>query len=176
MDAQPKAVCVVCRKRTARFLRKLACRKCAVRTKAEGTREQFGLPDTKSEKQRTEKFIRTYNKVAAQGGGLKDIAAALEREVQTVKNEARLLRRMGVRLEPIKRSSTRVKPPGEPLQRATRHGRANEHGGGKCGVTGCECLPCQQVRRANRRAWNVANAVKVRSYQRTYEQRKAKPS
>lgn len=175
---ETKALCIVCHKRAARYLNGKACRLCAVRTAAEGTREQFGLsPVHLTSQKRTARFVRIYNKMMLEGKRLKDIAEALGLQLQTVKNEARLLRRNGFHLEQSRRQPSRGKPPGQPISRTTRKGRpGNEHGGGKGGVTGCECKPCQDVRRANRRAWNAANKDKIDGYVKRHKDKKQSSS
>lgn len=163
-------ICIVCRKRAAIMLQHKACRKCALLTAAENTRQQWGLPlARKDTAARRALFIRTWNKMMKEGKTVADVAKTLGCSRQTVKNTAVDLRAEGVELEQSRVKELTRQQPQDPIDRddLASH-RVNEHGGGKWGITKCKCALCLEKRRASSRAWSAANGDKKRVYRRTY--------
>lgn len=162
---ETKPLCVVCNTRKAVALKRTACQPCALRTGAENTRKQYGLPSVREEQIDRERFIRVWDRIRDRGGTLTDIAHALKKSPKSVEKRATKLRKDGFELAPSLVASGKRKEPETPVDRSVLTRKANEHGGGKAGIVGCNCLPCLTARRKYRNDWNRANAEKVKQYQ-----------
>lgn len=173
-----RQLCVVCNLRAGTFFKKKACRRCAARTGAEGTREKYGLPKPRDAARRQAAFIRTWNRMRLEGATVAQIAKQMELPEQTVKNTAGKLRAQGFQLElsQVTLLHRRVQAQ-DPVDRAALARKSNEHGGGKCGIAKCQCEPCLERRRQYRKEWHQANRDKVQRYQTAYRNSKRdKPS
>lgn len=168
-------ICVVCNTRKAWHLGNKACRACRTRTAVEGTRSQYGLPETTKVTQRRVAYVKQYNSLVAQGLDQAQIVAAMGRSLQAVKNKNARLRKEGYKIDRSQGRQGLRKLPSEPVDRTGRSPSINEHGGGKHGITGCGCESCMAVRRHTRREWAKANPEKIQASNRKYSQ-KRKPS
>lgn len=170
-----KPLCVVCNRRVAQFLRdnehatyKL-CKPCNALLRAEKSWKKFGLRQPLAQWIPNDKFIKTYNQLARQGLFLNEIAEKMGLAEQSVRNRKNKLAREGVPMEKSGGITMRRKKPSEPVDRSTRNASTNEHGGGKCGMSGCDCEPCLERRREYRRQWNRDHPDKIRSYNKKSE-------
>jgi len=164
-----KPLCVVCNKRVAYLYNNKACKKCSALTASEGTRERYGLPRPRVSKAKREAtFVQKYNRLIAEGLTVKQIAAAMNMRVQSLKNLKGRLAKEGHTISASPWRGPPLTKSTEPVDRTKLKASANEHGGGRMGVTSCFCDPCRAVRSAYRRKWERDNADKVKKYRRKY--------
>lgn len=160
-----RPICIVCKWRRGEQLQNRCCRKCAILTAAEGTREKFGLPKPKQPRMKAAPaFVAAYNKAIREGQTVTDIAIAMGMNWQTLRDQVTLLRDAGYELEksPTREGQRIVAQPPIPV----KPNHTNEHGGGKSGVAGCKCQPCLDVRRKTYSEWKAANPQRVEEYRR----------
>lgn len=172
-----KPLCVVCTRRLARFVNAQVCRKCRARLDVEDAWGQYGLTKPRVKEISDKAFFTKYNKLAGLGLTQPQIAETLNIPQQTVKNRKAILTRQGYEFTELRYPRERLTQPSEPKQ--VRNPNANEHGGGKCGVWGCNCELCIPVRRKYRSEWAAANPGKMKAYRQKYERDKrnrTKPS
>lgn len=157
--------CCVCGWRKAECLGRKCCRKCAIFTASEGTREKFGLPKPVPPLKKTAPaFVAAYNKAMREGAPLNAFIIAQGISWDGLRNKLKQLKEMGFELEPAvtKRDRAVVPEPPKPI----RHNGRNGHGEGKVGVAGCKCQLCLDVRTQTRRQWVADNPDRMKVYRK----------
>lgn len=157
-----KPICIVCNKRVARFLDFKVCKPCNTLLRAEKSWKKFGLRRPRAQWMPDAQFVATYNKLAPLGLAIHEIAERMGLQEQTLKNRKAAMVKRGFVFERQQGFDKFKSLPSEPVDRSTKTARANEHGGGKCGISGCHCEPCLERRRRYRREWNAAHPEEVR--------------
>lgn len=171
-----KPLCIVCGRRKASTFKDettgkfRCCDKCATVTASEGTREKYGLPQPYNVIKSNVAFVAACNKMIVDGKTYQQIADTLGVRRQTLANRISALRKEGHLVELSRVQGAQPEEPQEP--RVTVSPKANEHGGGKWGVTKCKCKLCQQKRRQARADWLKAHPGKQAEYNRRNEERK----
>ena len=175
-----KPICVVCNKRVARFLREhqdapyKVCKPCNTLLRAEKSWEKHGLRRPHIQWLSDNEFIKAYNRWAAKGLLLPEIAVKLGMAEQSLKNRKTKLAQNGAAVVKPFGQAKHLLQPSEPVDRSQMTAKANEHGQGT-GITGCNCLPCLTARREYRTRWQRNNRDKVKGYRVAVEEkRKAK--
>lgn len=140
-------LCKVCNIRLTRY-KTGACESCHFRTLAEGTQEKYGLATEPQAWAKWREQAKEYNELARKGLFQKDIAALWGMDISRLRVLVyRMKAEAGIKVVSMARSKkdSYVGP-------ATAKVRPrNTHGGGKWGVSGCECDPCVTVRKARRK-------------------------
>lgn len=119
-----------------------------------------------------ERFVATVNKLIVKGLNYKEIAKKLHCSHQSIKNRVSLLGKAGHVFETPRSRERYRRQPGEPKQPKAIRVNSNEHGGGKWGVTGCECELCLARFRESSAQWRKDNKEKERQYRANYQAKK----
>ena len=142
--------CVVCKVRQARRALGPTCDPCCNRVTAENTYKKMGLKKLHEKERYGERvaLIKAYNALVRKGLLQTQIAELWGVHPRTLSSKVSKWSAATGKKALVTRNPGRRKDPTEP--KAVGRPR-NEHGGGKGGVTGCECEPCQTTRRAHAR-------------------------
>lgn len=170
---EPHKKCIACNIRRAWHARKNLCKRCWALIRAENTWQRYGLPAPGAQWLSDKQFIRKYNELIAQGLVTTEIAATLGMNPESLARRSKKLRLLGFQIDLPQRRSLRQLLPQEPRDRSLRVTTYNNaHGGGKWGVTGCNCGPCLDTRRRSRREWMAANPERRRGHERRYREKR----
>lgn len=158
-------VCVKCQVRRRRKASG-CCEPCEALRLAEGTGNDVALASQNElAAQRRKELVKRYNALARKGLSAAEIAAAMGWKTGTLSGYMHKAKSAyGLDVVNLRQAQSRLgrKPV---IVREKR----NTHGGGKYGVSGCECDPCMKVRRDTRR---VADAARYQAKKKAAEQNK----
>jgi hypothetical protein len=154
MPRRDYGICIVCNRRKARRIQK-TCDPCHALIEAEGTHEQHGLSKGSLTRQRWREQSAEYNKLIREGWSQRQVAqhfgvncAQLRCMVYRWKIKA------GIKVVPGWGNERLTRATAAPSTALVQK-KSNEHGGGRWGVTGCNCDLCLATRRQSRRLANA---------------------
>lgn len=158
-----------CRKCQVRKIRRATglCDPCDNLTKAEGTHKDVALPTAIDRyTEHRVKVVKLFNKLIVEGVPFRDIAAKLGMTRKALSMFLYRAKAYGG-LEVVNTTQVRIARMPQPIVDTSNRPRMrNEHGGGKWGVNGCKCQPCQKVVAASRRRLDDARKASDRSHKK----------
>ncbi len=148
----PRGQCIVCKWRKARFVNG-TCEPCGALVDAEGTHDTFGVAKLSPTQQQWHERAAEYNKLIKKRWSQKRIAELWGIPVGKLRSQVyRWKTRGGIKVVPG--WGNRITVADFPKATSVTTPRVNEHGGGKWGVSHCECEPCMKRRRYSRMLTN----------------------
>jgi len=145
--------CRVCGRRKARFAN-FTCIPCHALVEAEGTHDQFGVPKESETRKRWRRQAAEYNKLIKAGWTQSRIAEKWGISLSSLRGAAyRWKADGGIKVVPGWGSRiVLVDVPKKPTNKVDK--KANEHGGGRWGITKCTCDLCRIRRNISRAECN----------------------
>jgi DNA-binding CsgD family transcriptional regulator len=143
---RPQRLCKKCGRRKARQRSNTVCDPCLLLVTAENTFELYDIPREPIAVARMKQRAKAYNKLILAGKTMQEIADAWGYTKSGLASLMTGARAKGIDVVKIHNHTLDPLP-----KQASKDPRANGHGGGKYGVTGCGCEPCVTVRRKTRR-------------------------
>ena len=143
-------LCIVCERLKARWADK-CCNRCHYLVQAEGTHAQYGIPTETETQTRYRVKAKEYNRLIAKGCTQHEIAVMWGMDVVALRGLLSRAKRSGGQ-KVVSLARGKVDADGRRIVTSETVQKGNDHGGGKWGVTGCKCDPCEQKRGQSRRA------------------------